>query len=179
MVYIVCGDVRAYATPIKNARTRRAFQTWQAKNYLAAAAGFASAFLAAAASAFSFLAAAAFSFFAALAAAFSSLVILAFAAGLASALASAFAAGAAIAAGAATAAAGLEAAAIGAPTCEAANAPTANRPEIRAARILFIWKFPGITLLEKVPRKFRRPNRNGAGLQSVDTPLQLFFTELL
>jgi len=132
----------------------------------------ASAFLAAAASALAFLAAAAFSFLAALAAAFSSLVILA---GLASALASALAAGAAGVAGVAAVAgaAGLAGvAAIGAPVWEAAKAPVAKRPAISTARSLFIWNFLE-TLLEKVPRTFRRPYRNGAGCRAVDTKMQI------
>ena len=41
-----------------------------------------------------------------------------------------------------------------------AKAPAAKRPEIKVARILFIWRFPEITLLEKVPRNFRRPTCN-------------------
>jgi hypothetical protein len=47
----------------------------------------------------------------------------------------------ALAAGAATAGLAAEAPAAGAPAWEAAKAPTANRLEIKAARILFIWNF--------------------------------------
>jgi hypothetical protein len=107
------------------------------------------------------------------------LVILA---GLASAFfSSAFAAGAAAAgaaaAGAAMAGLAAEAPAIGAPAWEPANAPTANRLEIKAARILFIWIFLKIYGLEKLPRNFRRPTRNEATLQSVDTPFNIFLRD--